>query len=576
MKKLFQYMKPFRKECVIAPLFKALEVAFELLVPLIMSYMIDYGIPKGEAGDYSVIAYSTVILLALGVIGLGCTLVAQLFSARAACGFAKNIKGALYRHIGTLSYSDLDGLTNARLVTNMTSDVAQIQTATNLALRLLLRSPLVVFGAMIMAFTVDFKASIPFVVVIPLLSVVVFGIMLITMPLHKRVQALLGRVLGRTRENLNGVRVVRAFSHEDEAIEDFERENEALTASQKFVGRISAFLNPLTYVIVNLGIVYLLWSSAFRFNSGSLTQGQVVALWNYMSQILVELIKLANLIITITKGVACGNRIGAVLDITPSQSFSKVDPHEDLSAPAVCFEKVSFAYRGARDDSLKDVSFSAAHGATVGIIGGTGSGKTTLINLIPRLYDATEGRVLINGCDVGSYTKDTLLGKIGIVPQRSVLFSGTIRDNLRWGKEEASDEECLAALGKAQALDVVRAKTEGLDYMLEAGGRNLSGGQRQRLAIARALIKNPEILILDDSASALDYATDAALRRALSKEVCTTFIVSQRIASVKNADVILVLDDGALVGKGTHDELLHTSKIYREIYDSQYKKEDAV
>ena len=576
MKRLFRYMRDFRKECVIAPLFKALEVAFELLVPLIMSYMIDYGIPKGQAGDYGVIVYSTLILLALGVIGLGCTLVAQLFSARAACGFAKNIKGALYRHIGTLSYSDLDGLTNARLVTNMTSDVNQIQTATNLTLRLLLRSPLVVFGAMIMAFSVNARAAVPFALVIPLLSVVVFGIMLLTMPLYKRVQTSLSRVLGKARENLSGVRVVRAFCHENEAIEDFEKENEELTKKQKFVGRISAFLNPLTYVIVNLGIVYLLWSSAFQFNSGTLSQGEVVALWNYMSQILVELIKLANLIITITKGVACGNRIGAVLDIVPSQSFPKEDPEECADAPAVRFENVSLRYRGASDESIKSISFSAARGSTVGVIGGTGSGKTTLINLIPRLYDATEGCVTINGCDVSTYTKDTLLDKIGIVPQRSVLFSGTIRDNLKWGKADAGDEECLAALEKAQAIDVLRSREEGLDYILEAGGRNLSGGQKQRLAIARALIKNPEILILDDSASALDYATDAALRRTLAKERCTTFIVSQRIASVRHADTILVLDDGVLVGKGTHKELLNTCEIYREIYDSQYKKEDAV
>ena len=543
-----------------------------------MTYMIDVGIPaaKGENGSYGVILGSTAILLLLGAIGLSCTIVAQYFSARAACGFAKNIKGAVFHHVGTLSYADLDKVGNSRLVTNLTSDVNQVQSATNLALRLLLRSPLVVFGAMAMAFLVDAKAALSFVIVIPLLSVVVFGIMLATIPLYKRVQAALSRVLGRTRENVNGVRVIRAFCHEDEEIEAFCGENEALTDRQKFVGKISAFLNPLTYVIINLGIVLLLWSSFFRVESGDLTQGQVVALWNYMAQILVELIKLANLIITMTKGAACGNRIGAVLAIQPSQAYPENDPREDENAASVCFNNVSFRYDGAGEESLRNISFCVPRGATVGVIGGTGCGKTTLINLIARFYDATEGEILVNGASVCDYKKDTLLGKIGIVPQRAVLFSGTIRDNLKWGKPTATDEECLEAIEKAQAADVIKAKSEGLDYLLEAGGKNLSGGQRQRLTIARALVRKPEILILDDAASALDFATDAALRRALAKEKCTSFVVSQRIASVKHADLILVLEDGELVAKGTHDELLTASPIYREIYDSQFKKEDVV
>ena len=576
MKHLFKYMREFRKQCVIAPLFKALEVAFELLVPLIMTYMIDNGVPSGRAGDYSPILMGTLILFALGVIGLSCTLIAQYFSAKAACGFAKNIKGALFSHIGRLSYADLDRMGKASLVTNLTSDVNQIQSATNLALRLLLRSPLVVFGAMIMAFTVNARAAVPFVVVIPLLSLIVFGIMLASIPLYKRVQRALSRVLGRTRENLTGVRVIRAFCHEDEEIDFLREENNALTAHQKFVGRITAILNPFTYVIVNLGIVYLLYASSFSFNSGDLTQGELIALWNYMSQILVELIKLANLIITMTKGAACGNRIASVLRVEPSQRFSSEEPKEDPCAPHLVFDNVSFTYEGASEPSLKSVSFSVARGQTVGVIGGTGCGKTTLVNLIPRFYDPTEGSVMVSGASVLSYPKDSLLSKIGCVPQRSVLFSGTVRDNLRWGKEDATDEECRKALRTAQALDFVEKKAGGLDHYLEEGGKNLSGGQKQRMAIARALVRSPEILILDDSASALDFATDAALRKAISAETCTVFIVSQRIASVKDADMILVLDDGELVGKGTHAELLESSEVYREIFDSQYRKEDAV
>lgn len=573
MKKLWIYLKDYKRECVIAPLFKALEVVFELLVPLIMAYIIDSGIPQGKNGNYSPIVIGCLVMLLLGVVGLACTIIAQYFSARAACGFAKKIKSALFFHIGELSYSDLDKLGMASLVTNLTSDVNQIQTGTNLTLRLFLRSPLVVFGAMIMAFTVDARAAIPFVVVIPALAIVVFGIMLASIPLYARVQKALAKVLRRTRENLGGVRVVRAFCHEEEEVKAFRNENETLTKRQKFVGRISALQTPLTYAIVNLGIVWLLWSSAFRVESETLTQGEVIALWNYMSQILVELVKLANLIITMTKAVACGNRIGAVLAITPSQSFPAEAPTEKENAPSVSFEGVSFHYNGVDANALTAIDFSAKRGETVGIIGGTGSGKTSLIHLIPRFYDASQGRVCVNGCDVTSYPKDTLLQKIGIVPQRSVLFSGSVKDNLLWGNPDATDEDCYDALRKAQAIDFIEEKGEGLALMLEEGGKNLSGGQKQRLTIARALVKKPEILILDDAASALDLATDAALRRALAQESCTVFIVSQRIASVKNADTIVVLDDGAMVGIGKHSDLLSSCSVYKEIYESQYREE---
>ncbi len=574
MRKLFVYLKDYKRECVIAPLFKALEVAFELLVPLIMAYIIDIGIPEGMKSNNSPIIIGCLVMLLLGAVGLSCTLVAQYFSAKAACGFAKNIKSKLFAHVGELSYTDLDKLGTANLVTNLTSDVNQIQTGTNLTLRLFLRSPLVVFGAMIMAFTVDVRAALSFTVVIPALSIVVFGIMLATMPLYKRVQRALSRLLRRTRENLGGIRVVRAFCHEKEEISAFAEENDFLTKCQKFVGRISSLLNPLTYVIVNMGIVWLLWSSSFRIESGDLTQGEVIALWNYMSQILVELVKLANLIITMTKAVACGNRINSVLEITPSQIFPKEAPAEDPEAPAVVFRKVSFRYAGSAADALSGLDFSVKRGQTVGIIGGTGSGKTTLVHLIPRLYDATEGEVLLNGVNVLDYPKDVLLQKIGIVPQKTILFSGSIRDNLAWGKEDATDEEYYEALEKAQATDLVKNKEGGLDYLLEEGGKNLSGGQKQRLTIARALVRKPEILILDDSASALDFATDAALRRALMQESGTVFIVSQRIASVRNADLVLVLDDGVVVGLGTHENLMTSCAVYREIFESQYKKED--
>lgn len=570
MKHLWKYIKKYRSDCVLAPLFKVLEVFFELMVPLIMASVIDVGIANGDRGY--VISRGGILVL-LGALGLASTLVAQYFSARAACGFAKDVRSALFSHIGTLSYTDLDRLGTSRLMTSMTSDINQVQSGVNLTLRLLLRSPLIVFGAMFMALGIDRAAAVPFVIVIPLLSVVVFGIMLSTIPLYRHVQGALDKVLGRTRENLAGVRVIRAFCHEQQEVAQFEKENEALTKAQKFVGRISAVMNPLTYAIVNLGVAYLIWRSAFRVDAGTLTQGQVIALWNYMTQILVELVKLANLIITMTKSVACGNRIGHVLEVTPSQVYPDQEPTACPDADAICFDGVTFRYAQGGAPALEDISFSAKHGMSIGIIGGTGSGKSTLIDLIPRLYDATEGRVLVDGVDVLDYPKDSLLGKIGLVPQKAVLFSGSIRDNLRFGAPDATDEDCLAALQTAQAMDILAAKVGGLDHVLEQGGKNLSGGQRQRLTIARALVRHPSILILDDSSSALDYATDKALRHALRDQKCTVVTVSQRISSIRFADMILVLDDGHLVGQGSHEELLKTCTVYREINASQNREE---
>ena len=565
-------MKPYTKECILAPLFKVLEVAFELCVPLIVAAIIDKGI-GGEDKGY--ILRNSGVLLLLGVLGLLSTIVAQYFSAKAACLFARDVKSGLFSHVGRLSYADLDKLGNARLLTSLTSDINQVQSGVNLALRLFLRSPLVVFGAMIMAFTIDVPSAVPFVIVIPLLSVVVFGIMLVSIPLYKRVQGALDKVLGRTRENLNGVRVIRAFGREKEETAAFGEDNKLLTRAQKFVGRISALLNPVTYAIINLGIVLLIWRTSFKVNEGALTQGEVVALWNYMSQILVELIKLANLIITITKAVACGNRIGAVLTMEPSQSYPDKEPLRVDDAPAIEFRNVSLTYHEGADAALSSLSFSIARGETVGIIGGTGSGKSSLVHMIPRFYDAVSGEVLVDGCNVKDYPKESLLSKIGIVPQKTTLFHGSIRDNLKWGKKDATDEECLTAIRTAQAEDVLAAKG-GLDAMVEQGGRNLSGGQRQRLSIARALVRRPEILILDDAASALDFATDAALRRAIAKEKGTVLIVSQRISSIRYADKILVLDDGRLVGLGTHDELYAGCEVYREIYESQHKREEEI
>ena len=573
MKYLFRYLKPYRLQCILAPLFKLLEVVFELSVPLIVAYVIDEGIAHGDNG---VIVRASLLLLLFGVLGLSATVCAQYFSAKAACGFARNIKSALFSHIGTLSYADLDRVGTPRLITSMTSDVNQVQSGTNLTLRLLLRSPFVVFGAVLMAFTIDIKGAISFVVVVPILLLFVFALMLISITLYKKVQAALSRLLGRTRENLNGVRVIRAFGGEEEQTEAFCAENSVLSRRQRFVGAISALLNPLTYVIINLGVIFLVQSSSIRIDSGDLSQGELVALWNYMSQILVELIKLASLVISITKAIACGNRIGALLCLVPSQSYPEHAPEENDAAPAVAFRNASLRYHEGSALALEEVSFSAARGEVVGIIGGTGCGKSSLVNMIARFYDATEGEVLVNGVNVKDYPKDVLLSKIAVVPQKSVLFSGSIRDNLQWGKENATDEECMRAIRLAQAEDVVSSKEGGLDYRIEQGGRNLSGGQRQRLAIARALVKDAEILILDDAASALDYATDAALRRALSSLSATVFVVSQRIASVRHADKILVMDDGRVTAVGKHDELLLSCEVYREIYESQHRGEDEV
>lgn len=571
MKHILRYMRPYTRDCVAAPLFKVLEVVFELCVPLIVASIIDVGIANGDK-PY-IFKYSGLLLL-LGLLGLCSTLVAQYFSARAACGFTKDVRYALFSHIGQLSYADLDHLGSSRMITSLTSDINQVQSGVNLTLRLLLRSPLVVFGAMAMAFAIDLKAAVPFVIVIPILSLVVFGIMLLSIPLYKKVQGALDKVLGRTRENLNGVRVIRAFCGEKEEIAQFNEDNNALTKAQKLVGRISALLNPITYAIINLAIVFLVWRSSFQVYDGDLTQGQVVALWNYMSQILIELIKLANLIITMTKAAACGNRIGAVLRTEPSQMFPAEAPTEQTDAPAVEFRNVSFSYHTDGEQALSDISFCINRGETVGIIGGTGAGKTSLINLISRFYDVSDGRVLVNGCDVKEYPKDVLLAKIGIVPQKTTLFRGSIRDNLKWGRKDATDEDCMNAIRRAQADDVIRAKG-GLDAVVEQGGRNLSGGQKQRLTIARALVRRPEILILDDSASALDFATESALRRSLTEEEGSVLVVSQRISSIRHADKILVLDDGRLVGVGDHETLLTSCPVYQEIYESQNRREEA-
>ncbi len=582
MKKLLIYLKAYRKEACLAPIFKMLEAVFELFVPLVIKGIIDYGI---AAEDRAYCLRMGLLLLLLAVIGLAMATTAQWFSARAAAGFAAKIKQVLMEHIQTLSYTELDTIGTSTLITRMTSDVNQVQTGTNLVLRLFMRSPFIVFGSMIMAFTIDFKAALIFVITIPLLSVVVFGVMLSSIPLYKKVQAQLDRVLGITRENLTGVRVIRAFNKEEEEIGHFKAENELFTKLQMFVGRISALMNPLTFVIVNAAILVLVWTGAWRVEGGILTQGAVVALVNYMSQILVELIKLADLIINITKAVACGNRIQKVLDVEPSMANGsekciaaqpKAGHAKNIksAAPAVDFDHVSLTYAGAGAPSLTDIDLHVTAGQTIGIIGGTGSGKTSTVNLIPRFYDATEGTVRIFGKPIKAQDIDTLRSQIGIVPQKAVLFAGTIRENMRWGNEDATDEEIMEAIAIAQATEVVQNKEGGLDAFIEQGGKNLSGGQRQRLTIARALVRKPRILILDDSASALDFATDAALRKAIRemKDAPTVFIVSQRTSSIRFADQILVLDDGHSVGVGTHDELLKSCSVYQEIYDSQYKK----
>ena len=576
MKKLLIYLKAYRKEACLAPIFKMLEAVFELFVPLVIKGIIDYGI---AAEDRAYCLRMGLLLLLLAVIGLAMATTAQWFSARAAAGFAAKIKQVLMEHIQKLSYTELDTIGTSTLITRMTSDVNQVQTGTNLVLRLFLRSPFIVFGAMIMAFTIDFKAAMIFVITIPLLSVVVFGIMLSSIPLYKKVQSQLDRVLGITRENLTGVRVIRAFNKEEEEISHFKTENEQFTRLQTFVGKISALMNPLTFVIVNSAILVLVWTGAWRVEGGILTQGAVVALVNYMSQILVELIKLADLIINITKAVACGNRIQKVLEVEPSMENGSKECIEEKRTPAnaVDFNHVSLTYSGAGAPSLTDIDLHVKTGQTIGIIGGTGSGKTSVVNLIPRFYDATQGNVLVFGKPVKEQDMESLRSQIAVVPQKAVLFAGTIRENMKWGKEDATDEEIMEALTIAQAAEVVQKKEGGLDAFVEQGGKNLSGGQRQRLTIARALVRKPRILILDDSASALDFATDAALRKAIRemKNAPTVFIVSQRTSSIRFADQILVLDDGKSVGVGTHDELLTTCSVYKEIYDSQYKKTDS-
>lgn len=573
MKKLLIYLKAYRKEACLAPIFKMLEAVFELFVPLVIKGIIDYGI---AAEDRAYCLRMGLLLLLLAVIGLAMATTAQWFSARAAAGFAAKIKQVLMEHIQKLSYTELDTIGTSTLITRMTSDVNQVQTGTNLVLRLFMRSPFIVFGSMIMAFTIDFKAAMIFVITSPLLSVVVFGIMLSSIPLYKKVQSQLDRVLGITRENLTGVRVIRAFNKEEEEISHFKTENEQFTRLQTFVGKISALMNPLTFVIVNSAILVLVWTGAWRVEGGILTQGAVVALVNYMSQILVELIKLADLIINITKAVACGNRIQKVLEVEPSMENGSKECIEEKRTPAnaVDFNHVSLTYSGAGAPSLTDIDLHVKTGQTIGIIGGTGSGKTSVVNLIPRFYDATQGNVLVFGKPVKEQDMESLRSQIAVVPQKAVLFAGTIRENMKWGKEDATDEEIMEALTIAQAAEVVQKKEGGLDAFVEQGGKNLSGGQRQRLTIARALVRKPRILILDDSASALDFATDAALRKAIRemKNAPTVFIVSQRTSSIRFADQILVLDDGKSVGVGTHDELLTTCSVYKEIYDSQYKK----
>ena len=571
MKKLLAYLKGYEKESILGPLFKLLEASFELIVPLVVAAMIDRGIGQGNKG-YA--GRMTLLLIALGLVGLVCSVTAQYFAAKASVGFVTRLRHALMEHLQKFTYAQLDKVGSSTLITRMTSDMNQVQTGMNLALRLLLRSPFVVFGAMIMAFFVDAKAAMVFVVAIPLLSVVVFGIMLLTIPLYKKVQARLDGVTGVTRENLSGVRVMRAFGKEEAEKAEFREKNQGLTTLQKKVGRVSSLMNPLTYAMINGAIVALIYQGALRVDAGALTQGQVVALYNYMSQILVELIKMANLIINMTKAAACGGRIQSILDMPAGAE--KLEGGKEGGDCAVEFRNVCLKYPGAAEDSLTDLTFRVPRGQTVGVIGGTGSGKSSLVNLIPRFYDATGGQVLVNGRDVRAWEPQELRRRIGVVPQKAELFVGSIRDNLKWGDEDADDAALLAAAEAAQAGDVVRNKG-GLDAWIEQHGRNLSGGQRQRLTIARALVRRPEILILDDSASALDYATDAALRSALAHLDWrpTVFIVSPRTSSIRHANLILVLEDGKVAGMGTHGELMENCPVYREIHESQFGKEDA-
>lgn len=575
MKKLLCYLKEYKKESVLGPLFKLLEATLELFVPLVVAAIIDTGIGNQDRGY---VVKMCLVLVLLGLIGLAFSVTAQYFAAKAAVGFVTTIRHVLFGHIQKLSYAELDTQGTSTLITRMTSDMNQVQNGVNLTLRLLLRSPFVVIGAMVMAFTIDVKAALVFVVGIPALAVVVFGVMLACIPLYRKVQNRLDKVLGLTRENLTGVRVLRAFCKEEEQEAEFQKQNQTLTDTQKFVGRISALLNPLTYVIINVAIIALIWIGAIRVDMGIITQGAVVALYNYMSQILTELIKLANLIINITKSVACGNRIQSVLEVEPSVKDGAAtvsgDGEAGKSAYSVVFEHAGIRYPDAAQEAVSDITLNVRPGETIGIIGGTGSGKSSLVNLIPRFYDCSSGAVYVDGRNVCTYGLTELRDKIGVVPQKSVLFAGTIRSNMQWGKPDATDEEIFAALEIAQAKDVVSKKEKGLDTEVEQGGKNFSGGQRQRLTIARALVKQPEILILDDSSSALDFATDAALRMVIGsmKHKPTLFIVSQRTSAIQYADKIVVLDDGSVVGIGTHEKLMNTCEVYREIYDSQYKR----
>ena len=571
------YLKDYKKESILAPLFKLLEAFFELMVPLVMANIIDYGISNRNMGY---IGKMGLVLLLLGVVGLASSITAQFFAAKAAVGFSTKLRQALFDHIEDLSFTDIDKAGTSTMITRMTSDVNQVQSGINMTLRLFLRSPIIVCGAMIMAFTIDVKCALIFVVAIPLLSIVVFGIILSTIPMYKKVQSRLDQVLGITRENLTGVRVIRAFHQEAKEEERFRENNEALSAMQIFVGKISACMNPVTYVIVNGAIIALIYTGAVQVNIGNLSQGEVVAIINYMNQILVELVKLANLIVTMTKALACADRVASVFDIGADAAYvgaqnQKLADKVDKSAPFLDFKHVSLTYQGAGAPTLQDMNFTVNRGDTVGIIGGTGSGKTSLVNLIPGFYPATEGEILLEGRDIRTMSDEELRGRIGVVPQKAVLFKGTIRSNLQWGKPDATEEEMWKALELAQASEVVEGKDGKLDATVAQNGKNFSGGQRQRLTIARALVREPEILILDDSASALDYATDAKLRAALRtlEDKTTTFIVSQRASTIRHADKIIVLDDGEIAGVGTHDELLKDCTVYQEIYYSQYPEQ---
>ncbi len=573
MSKLLKYLKKYKIESILAPFFKLIEVAFELIVPLIVSTIIDVGI---ENGDKVYIIKRCLLLGLFGILGLCSTLVAQYFSAKASVGFATDIRHALFQHIGKLSYSQLDSLGAPTLITRLTGDINQVQTGTNLTLRLVLRSPFVVFGAVIMAFTVDAKSSLVFVVAVPALAAVVFAIMLVCIPMYRKVQQKLDGLLSKTRENLLGTRVVRAFCKEKEEIADFDAKNNALTEMQTAVGRISAFMNPATFVLINLAIIALIYVGAIRVDSGAISRGAVVALYNYMSQILVELIKLANLIISVTKAIACGNRIQSVLDIEPGTVPGSVTDGNENSEYSVEFDGACLSYNGS-EESLHNIDLKILRGSSIGVIGSTGSGKTSLVNLIPRFYDVTGGCVLVDGVDVRDYDTKALRSKIGVVSQKKALFAGTVRDNIRFGKQDATDEEIWQALETAQAKQMIEDKSGQLDFVLEQEGKNLSGGQRQRMTIARALVRKPEVLILDDAASALDYATGAALNKALRNTdfAPTVITVSQRVAAIRNTDTIVVLDEGEIVGMGTNDELLRSCEVYKEIFDSQLEKEDA-